>query len=225
MLVRTFSHEVVTPATCYYDENSNTLYNGENLLNICITQIDHFYSSRSYINITPRVIAIFSKQYHYTEFYYYSHVDLSPHDDWDPQSNFEPAGSGPITMGSISKCAPFWKNFVKNKRVMKWVNEGYDLVWVTTPPIAREMPNSKSTLENREFVTKAISDIIEAGATSALPTGVIPTVVNLFGVVPKPHSEKLRLIVNTRYVNNILVKRVFKFEGLSDIADMANKGD
>ncbi len=45
------------------------------------------------------------------------------------------------------------------------------------------------------------------------------------GVVPKPHSDKLRLVVTMRYVNDHLVKRVFKLEGLSDIADMANKGD
>jgi hypothetical protein len=108
---------------------------------------------------------------------------------------------------------------------MKWINEGYGLVWVTTPPVAREMPNSKSALENHEFVTKVISDMVEAGATSALPTGVIPTAVSPLGVVPKPHSEELRLVVNMIYVNNHLVKRVFKFEGLSDIGDMAKKGD
>ena len=105
------------------------------------------------------------------------------------------------------------------------IDKGYDLVWVTTSPIAREMPSSKSPLENYEFVTKAISDMVEAGAAAALPFGVIPTVVSPLGVVPKPHSEKLRLIVNMRYVINHLVERIFKFEGLSDIADMANKGD
>jgi hypothetical protein len=108
---------------------------------------------------------------------------------------------------------------------MGWIDNDYDPVWVTTPPIAREIPNSKSALENHEFVTKAISDMVEACAASALPFGVIPTVVSPLGVVPKPDSEKLRLIANMRYVNNHLVKRIFKFEGLSDISDMANKGD
>jgi hypothetical protein len=75
---------------------------------------------------------------------------------------------------------------------MKWINEGYDIVWVTTPPIARDLTKSKSKLENREFVNKAISDMIEACAASALPTGVMPTVVSpLSVVVLKPHSEKL----------------------------------
>jgi hypothetical protein len=87
------------------------------------------------------------------------------------------------------------------------------------------MTNSKSALENHNFVTKAISDMVGAGAASALPFGVIPTVVSPLGVVPKPHSEKFRLILNMRYVNNHLVKRIFKFEGLFDIADMANKRD
>jgi hypothetical protein len=108
---------------------------------------------------------------------------------------------------------------------MGWIDKGYDLVWITSRPIAREMPSSKSALENHEFVTKAISDMVEVGATSALPFGVIPRVVIPFGVVPKPHSEKLRLVVNMRYVNDHLVMRVFKFEGISDIADMTNKED
>jgi hypothetical protein len=50
-------------------------------------------------------------------------------------------------------------------------------------------------------------------------------VVNPLGVVPKSHSDKLRLIVKMCYVSNHLVKRLFKFEGLSDIVDMADKGD
>jgi hypothetical protein len=64
----------------------------------------------------------------------------------------------------------------------------------------------------------------EVGAVSALPSDVISTVISPL-VVPKPHSGKFRLIFNMRYVNEHLVKRVFDFEGLSDIADMAKKGD
>ena len=36
----------------------------------------------------------------------------------------------------------------------------------------------------------------------------------------KPHSDKLRRIVNMIYVINRLVKRVFRLEGILDIADM-----
>jgi hypothetical protein len=50
-------------------------------------------------------------------------------------------------------------------------------------------------------------------------------VISPLGVVPEPNSEKLRLVVNMKYVNVHLAKKVFKFEGLSDLPDMAEKGD
>ncbi len=124
-----------------------------------------------------------------TNAFHISHVGVLPHDEWNIQSNFEPAGSEPITIGNISKCASFWRTFDKSKWVMGWIDKGYDLVWVTSPPIAKEIPNSRSALEHHDFVTKAIADMVEAGAASALPTGVIPTVVSPLGVVPKPHSD------------------------------------
>ena len=52
-----------------------------------------------------------------------------------------------------------------------------------------------------------------------------PTIVSPLGVVSKPHSDKLRPIINMRYDNEILAKIVFKLEGLLDIAYMAEKGD
>ena len=153
------------------------------------------------------------------------HVGLLSHGVLDPQSFHELVSSEPITTGSISQCASFWRTFVKSKWVMGWIDNGYDLVWDTTPPVAREMLNSKSASEHHEFVTSMISEMVEAGAASALPTCGIPTAVSPLGFVSKPHSDKLRLIVNMIYVNNHLAERVFKLEGLSDIADMVEKGD
>ena len=64
--------------------------------------------------------------------------------------------------------------------------------------------------------------MVKAGAASALHIVVIPTLMSPWplGIVPKLQSGKLRLIVNMPYVNKHLLKRVFKFEGLSGIADM-----
>jgi hypothetical protein len=90
---------------------------------------------------------------------------------------------------------------------MKWIDHGYDLVWDKSPPIARETRNFKSSLDNHVFVTTTITKMMEAGAVSVLPPGVTPTVVSSLGVVPKPHSDKFRLIVNMRYVT-ILPKSV-----------------
>ena len=45
--------------------------------------------------------------------------------------------------------------------------------------------------------------MVEAGAASALTTGFIARVVSPLGVVPKPHSDKVRLIVIMRYAKKI----------------------
>ncbi len=50
-------------------------------------------------------------------------------------------------------------------------------------------------------------------------------VVSPIGVVTKPYSDKFRLVINMRYVNKHLAKKVFKFEGLVYLADIAEKGD
>ena len=91
---------------------------------------------------------------------------------------------------------------------MRWIDHGYDLVWDKLPPLARQLKNSKSSRVHSDFVTQAIGDMLEAGAASALPPGVIPTVVSPLGVVTKAHSTKLRLIINMIYVNDHLAKRV-----------------
>ena len=67
--------------------------------------------------------------------------------------------------------------------------------------------------------------MVEAGAASALPTSVIPIVVSPLGVVPKNNSNKLRVIVNTSMSISTSQRESYKFEGLSDIADMAEKGE
>ena len=49
--------------------------------------------------------------------------------------------------------------------------------------------------------------------------------VNPIGVVRKLHSDKFRIVINMMYVNKNLAKKVFKFERLTDLLDIAVKGD
>ncbi len=94
-------------------------------------------------------------------------------------------------------------------------------MWDQLPPIPRELRNSKSSNDNHKFVTKAVAEMLEACAVLVLPSGILPIVVSPLGVVPKPRSDKLSLVVNMKCVNEHLAKRVFKFEGLSDLSDMS----
>jgi hypothetical protein len=67
--------------------------------------------------------------------------------------------------------------------------------------------------------------MLEVGAISKLPVGYKPEVVSPLEVAPKGKEGKFRLIINMSYVNDHLVTNKFKFEGLSDVADLAEKGD
>jgi hypothetical protein len=80
-------------------------------------------------------------------------------------------------------------------------------------------------MEHHEFVSGAVEEMIAADAVTLLPPGEKPRVVSPFGMVPKRGTDKFRLIVNMRYVNKHLGSKVFKFEGLKDLADLAESGD
>ncbi len=58
-----------------------------------------------------------------------------------------------------------------------------------------------------------------------LPEGERPEVRSPLGVIPKGSEGKFSLIINMRYLNEHLVKKKVKLEGLKDLADMAEKGD
>ena len=67
--------------------------------------------------------------------------------------------------------------------------------------------------------------MLASNLVTLLPPGEKPTVVSPLWAVPKRGTAKFRLSVNMRYVNRHVGTKVFKFEGLKDLADMAEKGD
>ena len=79
--------------------------------------------------------------------------------------------------------------------------------------------------EHRDFVSSAVAEMLAANVVTLLPPGEKPRVVSPLGVVPKRGTDKFRLTVNMIYVNRHLGRKVFKFEGLKDLADLAEKGD
>jgi hypothetical protein len=145
--------------------------------------------------------------------------------DWEHDVSFEPAGSEPFAMGSITKCVSFWRTFVKSRVVMDWIDNGYKLLWETVAPVAKEPANAPSAFKHREFVNDAIKEMVEVNAITRISRDQRPTMVSPIGVVTKPHSDKFRLVINMRYVNKHLAKKVFKFERLADLAEIAEKGD
>ena len=107
----------------------------------------------------------------------------------DPELLCEPAGSGPIATGSVTKSAAFWRKIVKSSWVMSWIEKGYELQWISGAPLPRMARNSPSALAHGEFVSSAIEEMLLAGAISRPPVGERPEVVSPLGVVPKGLME------------------------------------
>ena len=92
---------------------------------------------------------------------------------------------------------------------MDWIDNGYMILWETVAPATIASPNAPSAFEYKEFVSGAIKAMVEAGALTRLLRGQRPTVVSPIGVIPKPHSDKFRLVINMRYVNKHLAKYIY----------------
>ena len=78
-------------------------------------------------------------------------------------------------------------------------------------------------MKYKKFVDEAFSRLLSAGAIQQVRR--CPMVVSPLGVVAKINSDKLGLIVNTRYVNKALVNPKFKMETLSSLEDISKPFD
>jgi hypothetical protein len=143
----------------------------------------------------------------------------------DAELSWEPVGHGQIATGIVSSCKEFWRSFIRSSVVMDWIEHGDALLWTTAAPLAREMMSAALAMGHQEFVSGAVSEMLAKGDVTRLPPGENPMVVSPLGVVPKRGTNKFRLTVNMRYVNQHLGKKVFKFEGLKDLAELAERGD
>jgi hypothetical protein len=135
------------------------------------------------------------------------------------------AGHGFIATDSGESYKEFWRSFVRSTVVMVWIKNGYQVIWSEVPPESKEMPNAPSVQEQHELVSSVVAEMLAAHAVTLLPPGEKPMVVSPLGVVPKRGTTKYRLTIIMRYVNQHLGKKVFKLEGLKDLAGMAERGD
>ena len=124
-----------------------------------------------------------------------------------------PTSSGQ-SMGRLRQSIGFWESIGASKTVLDWIRFGVPLKWKSAPVEPRVLRNSRSALEHSSFIDSAVSEMLES---SVIRHSVErPVVVSPLGVVPKPNSkDKLRLIVNMRYVNQAIVVPKFKMETLS----------
>jgi len=121
----------------------------------------------------------------------------------------------PMTMrGKLKACAAVWKATVVNQLVLSWVLQGFPLMWNTGPP---PQPfwgrNHQSALDNSDFVSNMIKDLLRAGTIRCSDSR--PFMTCPLGVVDQ--EGKLRLIWDGRAVNKHLHVPEFCYESLRQV--------
>ena len=124
--------------------------------------------------------------------------------------------------GRLHRNASFWLNELEaSSFVRNTIFHGYRIPFVALPwPVFKF--NHRSALEQSKFVSEAIRELVDTGCV--ISSLECPAVCSPLSVVENAKG-KLRLVLDLRYVNQFLPELKFKYEGLSLVPQMFEKGD
>lgn len=105
--------------------------------------------------------------------------------------------------------------------VIKCIKEGYKLPLLSLPE-QHMKPNHRSAQQNEEFVTEAVSDLLINRCIREVEG--VPYVCSPLSVVIS-NSQKKRLVIDLRYLNQHLLEDKFKYEDLRLAMLMFEKED
>jgi len=132
-------------------------------------------------------------------------------------------------IGSLAKVAEVWESYGCSKLVLQWMREG-------VPVLMNEVPKSHGGRPNyvkkkaMDFANEEISRLLFVMAVEADPDGDADDVGYVFplGAVPKPHSDKFRLVTDItdkdRGPNAYMEKKSFKLEHVDDLLSQIGNG-
>ena len=124
--------------------------------------------------------------------------------DFDPfvknYYEYEEGGS-PVIFDRLKSALPYWRDVVKAPpSVLNVVEAGYRIDFVTTPPPS-SFKNNKSALRNAEFVTQAVTELLELNVIDEVHE--IPYFCSPLSVAE--NGKKLRLILDLSILNEYIV--------------------
>ena len=90
----------------------------------------------------------------------------------------------------------------------------------TSIPSPLFAPNNKSSLLHPQFVSQAITELLENNYVEELKQR--PYCCNPLTVA---EGKKLRLVLDLQHVNKLIKHNKFRFENLSTLSEMLNKGN
>jgi hypothetical protein len=140
----------------------------------------------------------------------------------DPAKNASKKESAPkrepFLRHRLRRHVEFWQSFFTSSFVMGILLTGYMLPWISGPPAEPHyFSNHPLAFEHASFVTEAVSNLATTGTILCVPTA--PFLVSPLGVVSKA-EDKLRLILDLRFLNQFLQITKFKYESIRMITDL-----
>ena len=137
-------------------------------------------------------------------------------DDGDNAGNFTPN-----VKGRLKERLDFWKKIGAGNWVIKILSQGYALPFTSEPQPAI-FRNNLSALDNTDFVTKEILDLLHSGRVRDVDFSEVHTLNSLSEA---DNGEKLRLILDLRYINKFLQVPKLKCENIRLVKNLFNIGD
>jgi hypothetical protein len=116
----------------------------------------------------------------------------------------------------------FRSTFCTSVFMLSVISVGYMLPWSNGPPGSHVQKNHPSAFQHPGFVSEAVSILGVTGA--AMKVSQRPWIVSPLGVVPKG-VDKLRLILDLRFVNSFLKIDSFKYESLKMVPHLCKIKD
>lgn len=113
-----------------------------------------------------------------------------------------------------------WKELEPTEAVLSVIKEGYKLPLHTIPESCG-LRNNKSALDNNDFVTEALNDLLATQCISVVESQ--PWVVNPLTVSTRDDGKR-RLVLDLRHVNPHLFKYKFKCEDITTAQDLLGEG-
>ena len=124
--------------------------------------------------------------------------------------------------GRLKTAITFWVDILHvSSPVLDWVQEGYKLPLITLPPTSCQ-PNHKSAIDNEQFVTEALAELLAHRCIKEVYAK--PYICSPLSVVTNDGGKK-RLVINLKFLNQYLWKEHFKYEDLRTLMQMFTPED
>ena len=127
----------------------------------------------------------------------------------------------PPVKGRLAKNIKFWEGINAGPWVLRIIKEGYALPFINEPEPA-DFKNNASAHKHSDFVTSEIKELLSSGRIREVSREEVH-VINPLTVAD--NGNKLRLILDCRYINQHLQIPKFKCEDIRTIRDLFQKDD